>query len=113
VDGGGKLRAFRKRVAKEDEEGCAYILDGGGQCDGLRRPGSPYCEQHHALCHVAGGSPREQRRLREAEALASAVGGRRGLPARIPPDRVLRRLENVARGFARRDRSRFVFGDDR
>ena len=35
----------------------------------------------------------------EIEALAKAVGGRQGRAARQPPDRLLRRLERVARAF--------------
>jgi hypothetical protein len=110
VDGGGSL-VFGNRVAGEGEGGCAYILDGGGRCGGRRRDKSPYCDHHHGLCHVAEGSAKERRRLREAEALASAVGGRRGRPARVPPERFLRRLENVSRGFTRSVCSCIVHGD--
>jgi len=53
------------------------------------------------------------RRLREADALAQAVGGRRGRAARMPPDRFLRRLERAAQGFLRHDSSCFVRGRDR
>ena len=77
------------------------------------KPGSPYCREHHALCHVAEGSIRGRRRLREAEALANAVGGRQGRPARTPPEPVLRRLENVARGFARPRCSCIVPSEDK
>ncbi len=62
------------------EVGCAYILDeGDGRqiCDIPCRPASPYCPRHHALCHVAYGSAGEADHLREVEALAKAVGGRR------------------------------------
>jgi len=58
------------------------------------------------------GSSGERRRLKETEALASAVGGRRGRSARVPPDRFLRRLENVTRGLARSQCSRIVRRDE-
>ena len=96
---GGERDIARQTDAMED--GCAFLRDDGTACGAKRRSGSPYCPEHHALCHVAGGSFGESRRLREAEALASAVGGRRGRPARVPPERFLRRLEQVARAFAR------------
>jgi hypothetical protein len=108
--------AFRTLISDANEAadgGCAFILDAGASCGGTRQPGSPYCEHHHALCHVAGGSPGERRRLRETEALARAVGGRRGRSARTPPERVLRRLENLARAFARPDRSCIVLKEGR
>jgi hypothetical protein len=38
-------------------------------------------------------------RLREVEALANAVGGRRARDAGEPPGRFLRRLERAARDF--------------
>ena len=83
-------------------EGCAYLEDGaGGPCGALCRLGSSYCPAHHALCHIRGGSPAERRLLRETEALAKAVGGRRGRPGRRPPDSFLRRLEQVTRASAR------------
>jgi hypothetical protein len=100
VDGGAS-RVFDNRAATKKDDGCAFILDEDGVCGAARRAGSPYCAHHHAVCYVAGGSRREQRRLRETEALAAAVGGRRGQPSRVPPDRFLRRMENVARGFSR------------
>jgi hypothetical protein len=91
-----------------DESGCAYVLDGinGGRpaqsCGAARRPGSAYCPAHHARCRLEGGSPAEQRRLREIEALASAAGGKQGHPARQPTADMLRRLERAARRvFAR------------
>jgi hypothetical protein len=110
---GGVSRAFGYQAEEREQRGCAFILEDGSTCGAARRPGSPYCEDHHALCHVAGGSSGERRRLREAEALATAVGGRSGRPARTPPDRVLRRLENVARGFSRRKCSCIVPGGGR
>jgi hypothetical protein len=111
VDGGG-FRAFGTRGSEAEDEGCAFILDGGGRCGDLRRRGSVYCAHHHAACHVSGGSSGERRRLKETEALASAVGGRRGKSARAPSEHFLRRLENVARGLARPKCSRIVRGGD-
>lgn len=109
MDGGAVLWAVGSgERPKAEDEGCAYILDGGGRCGAARREGSPYCAPHHARCHLSEESRRGRRRLKEAEALASAVGGRAGRPWRLPPDPLLRRLENVARGFARPNRSRFV-----
>jgi hypothetical protein len=98
---GGALRVFGKRLDKREDEGCAFILDGGGICGAALRPGSPYCPHHHALCHVSGGGARERRKLREAEVLARAVGGRYRRPARVPPDPFLRRLETLLRAFSR------------
>lgn len=85
------------------EEGCAFIIDGttgggtNGACGARRRPDSAYCPAHHAMCHIAGGSPGERRALREIEALAAAVGGRRGQSARQPSAKTLQRLERAAR----------------
>jgi hypothetical protein len=53
------------------------------------------------LCHVSEDSRRGKRRLREAEASASAVGGPAGRPCRLPPNPLLFRFENVARAFSR------------
>jgi hypothetical protein len=107
MDGGGS-RVFSRWIEEKSEGGCAFILDDGGSCGGGRKQNSSYCDHHHALCHIAEGSVRERRRLRETEALANAVGGRRGKPARIPPDRFLRRLENATRVLARPDCSCIV-----
>jgi hypothetical protein len=99
--------------ASEDADGgCAFILDGGAA--GLRvcrvpcRPGSPYCREHHALCHLPPGSTAERRQLREIEALADAVGGRQGRPARSPPAALLRRLTRLERIFSGPRCSRIV-----
>jgi hypothetical protein len=108
---GGALHAFEGQ-RDTTAEGCAFILDNGGTCGAEPRPGSSYCRTHHALCRLPGGSARERRRLGEAEALATAVGGRQGGRDRLPPDPFLRRLENIARGFSRPHRSRIVHGDD-
>jgi hypothetical protein len=103
----------------QPEDGCAFILDdSGGQgtgprvvCGRPRRPVSPYCADHHALCHIAEGSGDERRQLKATAALATAVGGRRGKPDRVAPDWLLRRLEKLARGALRPDRSRIVQGE--
>jgi hypothetical protein len=100
---------------EQDEPGCAFILD---ECDSRRICGaprkavapsrqavSPYCPEHHALCHVAYGSEAEAARLREVEAIAKAVGGRRDRNAVGPSRRFLKRLESAARGFSRQSRS--------
>src|ERR1700722_16752889 len=106
---GGASQIFGIAIKNEDDEGCAYILDDRKACSGARRPGSAYCEHHHARCHVAGGSAGEQRRLEEAEALALAVGGRRRRrPPRSPPDGFLRRMDSALRAFSRQTRSRIV-----
>jgi len=86
-----------------DQSGCGFILDDGGprRCCGAEcRPGSAYCPEHHALCHVAGGSTAETRRLREVEALATAVGGRRGSNGMAPSRRFLSKLEHTIREFS-------------
>jgi len=99
--------------------GCAFIVDGapeGGLCNAPRRPGSPYCPAHHARCHLAAGSSAERRQLREIEALAKAVGGKRAGPAgqsgrpsnEQPPEALLRRLDRTARAAARPKSSCFV-----
>jgi hypothetical protein len=111
VDGGASPGFYRRLAATGEEDGCAFIRDDSSVCGAERRPGSPYCADHHALCHIAGSGRRARRRLREEEALATAVGGRLGRPARIPPDPLLRRLENVARGFSRSKCSRIVRGE--
>ena len=90
-------------------DGCAFVFDEGGppgqarRCAAPCRPGSAYCPQHHARCRLPGGSAAEERQLREIEALARAVGGKQGRPARRPPPGLLRRL---ARTVLRVDRSR-------
>ena len=111
MDGGAFPTAGQR--LDDGDGGCAFILDGGTSCGAAPRAGSPYCPHHHALCHLRGGSAGERRRLGEAEALAAAVGGRRGRRARVPPDPLLRRLENIARGSSRPYRSRIVRGEDR
>jgi hypothetical protein len=98
----------------EDDPGCAYLLDEGDgrricgavrKTSPLRKAVSPYCPEHHALCHVAYGSEAEANRLAEVEAIAKAVGGRRSRYAVGPSGRFLKRLEQTARGFSRPHRS--------
>lgn len=91
----------------EHREGCAFVLDGTGCrpgtvrfCDAPSQPGSAYCPPHHAWCHLPNGSTAERRQLCEIEALAEAVGGKRGRAARHPPERLLRRLDRVARAVS-------------
>ena len=84
----------------ENEMSCAYILDACDArqiCGAPLRLDSPYCLEHHALCHIDPGSVAENARLREAEALATAVGGRRSRASGGPSRQFLRRLERMAR----------------
>jgi hypothetical protein len=107
--------------SRENDGGCAFVLDGKGVLDGTgggpgpanfcnapRQLGSAYCPPHHASCHLPNGSAAEHRQLREIEALAKAVGGTQGRAARHPPAHLLRRLDRVARAFSRPQRSCFV-----
>src|SRR5436190_287824 len=84
----------------EDDFGCAYLIEeaaGQRSCGAPRRPFSSYCPQHHSLCYVVCGSKAEFDRLREVEALASAVGGRRARQQVAPTRQFLRRLEHAIR----------------
>ena len=84
----------------EADLGCAYIVDEpGGQrvCAAMRQQYSSYCPRHHSLCHIACGSKAETDRLREVEALASAVGGRRARQRAEPTRQFLKRLEQTVR----------------
>jgi hypothetical protein len=86
-----------------DDPGCAYILGDNGEsrsCATPRRLGSPYCPEHHALCHVACGTGAEVERLREVEALANAAGGRRARNGDGPSRRFLKRMEHAVRVFS-------------
>ncbi len=98
MDGGAPL-GLGMELVEAEEEGCAFIGEGGVMCGAGRQERSSYCPEHHALCHIPHSSIREQRRLRREEALAEAVGGRIGRAARVPPDRFLRRLERRTRHF--------------
>ena len=87
-------------VATEDDIGCAYVVDesdGWRSCGASRKLGSSYCPEHHALCHIACGTKAETDRLREVEALASAVGGRRARQRTEPSRQFLNRLEQAVR----------------
>jgi hypothetical protein len=90
-------------IAIEDLEkdvGCAYLVDesdGRHPCGATRRPTSSYCPHHHSLCHIVCGSRAETDRLREVEALASAVGGRRARKCAEPTRQFLKRLERAVR----------------
>jgi len=99
----------------QDESGCAYLLD---ECEGRRicgaprkavspsrKTASPYCPEHHALCHAACGSEAEADRLREVEAIAKVVGGRRSRDTAGPSRHFLKRLEEAARGSSWPNRS--------
>jgi hypothetical protein len=95
--------------------GCAFVLDadirgtaGRSYCAAPRRPGSVYCHAHHALCHLSSDSLAEHRKLKEIEALAEAVGGRSGRPARRPPPRFLQRMDRVSQAALRQECSRNV-----
>jgi hypothetical protein len=104
----------------EPDGGCAFIVadtapEAGEPrvCNAARRPGSAYCPQHHARCRLPAGSAGERRQLREIEALAEAVGGRQGRPARSPPPALLRRLARLERRlFLRHGCSRIVRMED-
>ncbi len=82
---------------------CAYILGNGrGRhfCGEAPRRGSPYCAQHHTLCHVAGGTTAEAQRLREVEALARAVGGRRASGGTGPSRQFINRMEQALQAYS-------------
>jgi hypothetical protein len=84
--------------AFDGDDGCAYIIEESGShriCGTPRRPVSSYCPQHHALCHLANGSAAEANRIREVEAIASAVGGRRSRNRGGPSRQFLKRLEDT------------------
>jgi hypothetical protein len=89
--------------ARRDRYGCCYLIDDGDprrSCGAVRQPGSSYCSLHHALCYLAGGTVAEAKRLREVEALASAVGGRRSDNATAPSRHFLIKLEQAVRLFS-------------
>jgi hypothetical protein len=90
--------ALLDQEAFERDDGCAYIIGESGShriCGASRRPVSSYCPQHHALCHLAYGSTAEANRIREVEAIASAVGGRRSRNRGGPSRQFLKRLEDT------------------
>ena len=88
----------RLEDAFEGRDGCAYLIEDAGSyrvCGAPRRPVSSYCPKHHALCHLAYGSAAEANRIREVEAIASAVGGRRSRNRGGPSRQFLKRLEHT------------------
>jgi hypothetical protein len=93
------------RDPQGEDLGCAYLLDeaagGARRCGAALRPGSPYCGEHHALCHIPRGSTAERRAIERVEALARIVGGRAGRRSRAPPAAMLRRLDRLSRLFLR------------
>ncbi len=105
---GGTSRAREgEQCNQENDAGCAFVLDGADHrracvnfCDAPRQPGSAYCPRHHALCHLSNGSAAERQRLREIEALATAVGGTQGRAARHPTAQLLRRFDRLARAYS-------------
>jgi hypothetical protein len=87
----------------EDDLGCAYVVEGPNgrrSCGAARRPSSSYCPLHHSACYITTGSKAETDRLREVEALASAVGGRRARRREGPSRHFLKRLEQAVRDFS-------------
>jgi hypothetical protein len=86
----------------EPDGGCAYIIDDNSRkaCGAARQPLSSYCSYHHSRCYIVCGSKAEDERLREVEALASAVGGRNGRRSAQPSRHFLKRLELTVRGLS-------------
>lgn len=85
---------------KGSDLGCAFVVDdpeGARMCGNRRRRSSSYCPLHHSLCHIPTGSNAETKRLREVEALARVVGGRRARQAGEPSRQFLERVEQAAR----------------
>ena len=96
----------------ESDGGCTFVLDEDTRpiaartyCAAPRRAGSAYCQKHHALCHLPSESLAGQRKLEEIEALAEAVGGKSGRPARRPPLRFLQRMDRISRAALGPNRS--------
>ncbi len=88
---------------RDHETVCAYIIGDAAAhqiCGAMRQPGSAYCPDHHALCHIGSGTDAEIRGLREVEVLADAVAGRRSRSAR-PSRRFINRLEHAVRHLGR------------
>jgi len=86
--------------ASEEDGGCAYVIeegDGRRPCGAPRKFASSYCPHHHSQCHIPCGTKAETDRLREVEALAAAVGGRRARQRPEPTRQFLNRLEQVVR----------------
>jgi hypothetical protein len=95
-------KAFLQRAGEDldNDAGCGYVIDDAGGrriCGVPRGRSSSYCPYHHSLCYIVTGTKAETKRLREMEALASAVGGRRAQQAPGPSRRFLERLEHALR----------------
>src|SRR4051812_518174 len=103
---GGHDRAAPGRYSGVAEYGCAYILDdvstdSGGPtfCGRPCRPGSDYCPEHHARCHLRRGSRAETMKEFAQEALANAVGGKQARRLPAPPSHWFPRVEKATRPF--------------
>ena len=86
--------------SREPDVGCAYVVeepDGRRSCGAPRKRASSNCLHHHPLCRIACGTKAETDRLREVEALATAVGGRRARRRAEPSRQFLNRLEQAVR----------------
>jgi hypothetical protein len=97
----GKIGFLPECERVDDGAGCSYVLDEPDArrvCGAPRREASSYCPHHHAVCYIVSGSNAEVKRLREVEALASAVGGRRAGRHEKPSSQFLKRLEQAIRG---------------
>ncbi len=88
---------------RDNDMVCAFVIGEGEArrtCGRAVRTGSAYCPDHHALCHIKGGTSEEVRLFLEVELLANAVGGRRGRGGE-PTRRFLSRLEHAVRASSR------------
>ena len=90
----GKPNGVGADHAEPNGCGCAFVLAwrtaserDEPACRACAAPGSAYCHAHHALCHLPPEASPNGASCREIEALAEAVGGRSGRPARHPPTR--------------------------
>ena len=57
-------------------DGCRYITGHNGTaqwCGRKEKPGSSYCPDHHALCHIAPGSEEECAARDRIQRLAAAA----------------------------------------
>ncbi len=81
------------------KRGCLYLLDNRQACGCTRQSGgSPYCFDHHALCHLIPGSRAEQSRIVEIDRIGQFVGTRVAKKSfRIPPTRFMRALDALQR----------------
>ena len=98
----GKIVVPPERKDTQGNVGCAFVLnepDGQRTCGAARQPASSYCPCHHAVCYIVSGSKAEVDRLREVEALASLVGGRRTRHGARPSRQFLKRLEQAVRSL--------------